>query len=122
MKKYRPYLTLPELKILHQSCPYPLLTIYLHRFIEDIESGVRESNYTPAPTMPQKLGFESLEVDSKTEKKHTRRYVLFKQWEVSGTLYMNDMQFSTVQEYRFENNLMTKQEENEYVDKLMLPK
>ena len=118
MKKYRPYLTLPELKILHQSCPSPPLTLYLHRYIQDIESGSRESNYTPAPSISQKLGFTPNEVDSKKDALLKRKKFMFDHWLVTGPKYMSEEELALVQEYRLENNLMSAKEEYEYVEGL----
>ena len=48
-KKYRPYLTLTELKHLHQlshqQSQISALTRYLGKYISDIESGYRVDNY-----------------------------------------------------------------------------
>ena len=118
MKKYRPYLTLSELKILHQSCPSPPLTLYLHRYIQDIESGARESNYTPVPTISQKLGFTPKDVDSKKDAILKRKIVLLNEWKTRGSTYMTEEQLALVQEYRLENNLMSAEEELEYVEEL----
>ena len=119
MKKYRPYLTLAELKILHQSCPSPSLTIYLHRYIQDIESGSRESNYVPVPTMSQKLGFTDFELSSKQDLAQKRKLFLYEHWAVTDPKYMTKEEISLVQEYRLENNLMTIQEEVDYVKELL---
>ena len=65
MKKYRPYFTLSELKTLrdfsHAHSPTSQLTLYLDRYILDIDSGYRKPNNVSEDPMAVKLGFEPKE-------------------------------------------------------------
>jgi hypothetical protein len=89
-KKYRPYLSLPELRhlvsVLTQHEPTSGLCRYLSRYLLDVESGFRAPNHTGAPTLEQRLGFASAE-----KTKH-----------------------ESEQQYRYDNDLMSPQEEYEY--------
>ena len=89
-KKYRPYLSLPELRhlvsVLTQVEPTSGLCRYLTRYLLDVESGYRSPNHIGAPSLEQKLGFQG---EAKT--KH-----------------------ESEQQYRYENDLMSPQEEYEY--------
>lgn len=77
-RKYRPYLTLSELKHLaglsRAHAPSAELTRYLDRYILDIDSGYRKENHVSKPTVAEKLGFgESSELTS-FEAEQLRRY------------------------------------------------
>jgi hypothetical protein len=89
-KKYRPYFTLPELRhlvlVLVQVEPTSSMCRYLQRYLLDVESGFRQPNHTGAPSLEQSLGFEK---ESRT--KH-----------------------ESEQQYRYDNDLMSQQEEYEY--------
>lgn len=89
-KKYRPYLSLPELRhlvsVLTQHEPTSGLCRYMSRYLLDVESGYRVANHTGAPSLEEKLGFAS---GAKT--KH-----------------------ESEQQYRYDNDLMSTQEEYEY--------
>lgn len=89
-KKYRPYFTLPELRhlvsVLIQTEPTSGLCRYLQRYLLDVESGFRQANHIGSGTLEQKLGFEQ---EPKTK-------------------------FESEQQYRYENDLMSPQEEYEY--------
>lgn len=89
-KKYRPYFTLPELRhlvsVLVQHEPTSSMCRYLQRYLLDVESGFRQANHVGLPSVEQSLGFEK---EAKT--KH-----------------------ESEQQYRYDNDLMSSQEEYEY--------
>ena len=89
-KKYRPYLSLPELRhlvsVLTQHEPTSGLCRYLSRYLLDVESGYRSANHTGPDSVEVKLGFASRE-----KTKH-----------------------ESEAQYRYDNDLMSKQEEYEY--------
>ena len=89
-KKYRPYFTLPELRhlvaVLVSTEPTSGLCRYLQRYLLDVESGYRTANHIGSGTLESKLGFSE---EPKT--KH-----------------------ESEQQYRYDNDLMSPQEEYEY--------
>lgn len=89
-KKYRPYFTLPELRhlvsVLLQHEPTASLSRYLSRYLLDIESGYRAANHVGSGSVAEKLGFES--------EPRTRH--------------------ESEAQYRYDNDLMSPQEEYEY--------
>lgn len=91
MKKYRPYFTLPELRhlvsVLVQAEPTSSLTRYLSRYLLDVESGYRAANHIGSGGVAEKLGFGDPESRTKHESE---------------------------QQYRYDNDLMSPQEEYEY--------
>ena len=90
-RKYRPYFTLAELSrirdVLSTAEPTSALSRYISRYILDIESGFRSANHTSAPSLEHKLGFAEPEAPTTHE---------------------------STQQYRYENDLMSPQEEYEY--------
>lgn len=60
-KKYRPYLTLEELKALQGFCascsPSGSLHRYISRYIDEIQNGYRKVNHTLKPDIAETLGF-----------------------------------------------------------------
>lgn len=103
--KYRPYFTLAELKELHSD--NTSLSIYLRRFIEDIEQGNRKVNHISKPSMAQKLEFELPDIDVSIAQ-------LLKLFAESGTANMREKQIEKVQQHRYENDMMDKEEEKEW--------
>lgn len=77
-RKYRPYLTLSELKYLRDlakdSAPAGQLTLYLDRYILDIDSGYRKENHVSKPTIQDKLGFSEPQELTNYEAEQLRRY------------------------------------------------
>ena len=68
-KKYRPYLTLEELKALQGFCatcsPSGSLHRYISRYIDEIQNGYRKVNHTLKPDIAETLGFiESARTDA----------------------------------------------------------
>ena len=81
-RKYRPYLSLPELKYLaslsHAHSPVSPLTRYLNRYVLDVESGYRKENHVQKPSMSEGLGFESRRSrgeQTKWEREQESRYL-----------------------------------------------
>ena len=89
-KKYRPYFTLPELRhlvaVLVSTEPTSSMCRYLRRSLHDIESGFRQANHIGSGTVAEKLGF--------SEEPRTRH--------------------ESEAQYRYDNDLMSPQEEYEY--------
>jgi len=89
-KKYRPYLSLPELRhvvsVLTQHEPTSALCRYFSRYLLDVESGYRSANHTGVDSVEVKLGFATRE-----KTKH-----------------------ESEQQYRYDNDLMSPTEEYEY--------
>lgn len=77
-RKYRPYLTLSELKHLaglsRAQAPSSELTRYLDRYILDIDSGYRKENHVSKPTIQDKLGFSEPQELTNYEAEQLRRY------------------------------------------------
>ena len=89
-KKYRPYFTLPELRhlvaVLVSTEPTSSMCRYLQRYLLDVESGYRTANHIGSGTVAEKLGF--------SEEPRTRH--------------------ESEAQYRYDNDLMSPQEEYEY--------
>lgn len=121
-QKFRPYFTLSELRALahytktartSEQYPAPPLDLirYLDRYILDIEQGLRKESMTLAPTMLDRLGLSDTPagagqsgqsaLDSKT---------LFAAWQANATLSVREI--IAVQQYRYENDLMSPTEES----------
>jgi hypothetical protein len=75
IKKYRPYLTLSELRLLQSSLEetpqkhkgHKILSRYLQKYISDIESGYRSSNHTLKPSLEEQLGIRESDPDETIE-------------------------------------------------------
>jgi hypothetical protein len=124
-KKYRPYLTLPNLEVISTSLKGSIgashpgsstetlsLIRYIDKYISDIKSGLRESNHTLAPSMEQKLGFSS-----NPSQQNSLGYSLeslLETYSSTGFTLLNSAQITIILEYRYENDLMSEQEEIQY--------
>lgn len=118
MKKYRPYFTLPELESISThlrmgSNPPHNLIRYVDKFISDIKEGYRKESHTlhPRPTLEESLGFKlpSLELESSHE---TPIEHLMEQYKESKFHGMSSSQIQRVQQYRYEHDLMSPDEES----------
>lgn len=124
MKKYRPYFTISELQTITdclKSHPTPTrlsLVQYLERFLLEINHGVRKESYipTPTPTISQKLGFEDTPIPVSTsltgEMAHQKHLI--------DPTHCTPKEIEAAMEYRYTNDLMSKDEENEYEKSLGL--
>lgn len=78
VKKYRPYFTLDELKVihgtLHEKNQVATLTRYVGRYIEDIEDGYRKESILTSASIEQKLGLVDPPTKPRNDKEQQRRY------------------------------------------------
>lgn len=78
-RKYRPYLTLTELKTLrdlsHSQSQSSTLTLYLDKYVSDIDSGFRKPNSISEPTMAESLGFTPPEEKTRHDAAQMNRYL-----------------------------------------------
>lgn len=123
-KKYRPYFTLPELKILQgslsasQNLGHVGIINYLSKYITDIESGYRKENHTLKPDMLSSLTESSPEPTQNVTDKVLSLLSRYKASYFSG---MTPAEISQVNQLRYENGLMTKDQEEEYESSLFSP-
>ena len=75
VKKYRPYLTIPELEQLIRDCSSISLKKYLAKFLRDIDTGYISPQITVNDSIEQKLGISPKERDSDYEIEQQRRYL-----------------------------------------------
>lgn len=111
-KKYRPYLTLPQLQLLKDSLSpadsvetsqtYAALAL----FIEQISLGLRKESIITASCKPKKLQTRSLE----------SLMILFSDSAYAG-MTLEEIELLT--NHRFNSDLMSPEEEAEYTAKLM---
>ena len=120
MKKYRPYFTLPELETISAhlrlgSNPPHNLIRYVDKFISDAREGYRKESHTlnPRPTLEESLGFKlpSLDLESSPSSHEIPIETLMEQYKVSGFSGMSSAQILRVQQYRYENDMMSPDEE-----------
>lgn len=119
MKKYRPYFTLPELETISAhlrlgSNPPHNLIRYIDKFISDAKEGYRKESHTlnPRPTLEESLGFKlpSLDLESSPSPQDSIE-ALMEQFKVSWFRGMSSSQIMRVQQYRYENDMMSPEEE-----------
>jgi hypothetical protein len=121
-KKYRPYLSLPEMEkitaVLTKHSPEQIdLIRYLSQYCSDIRSGYRKANHVNLLTLEQKLELEDLTPLSTTSLESSLQSaasakVLWHRW-VNNEL-VTPAELEIVQKYRYENDLMTPEQETEY--------
>jgi len=121
-KKYRPYFTLTELKIIQgalsssQNLGYVGIINYLSKYITDIESGYRRENIVLKPDL-----LESLTEPDKiilSQDQTIRAMDLLQRYKDSYFAGMTPAEISQVNQLRYENGLMTKEQEEEYESSL----
>lgn len=119
-KKYRPYFTLPELKEILDACKFsgsPKLIPsikYLETYILGINSGLRQPNHTLKPSLGDMIS-------GKQDSSYTGRPIstLMILYSDSGYSGMTLPEISATQEYRFDNDLMSPEEELHYSQTLL---
>lgn len=119
--KYRPYFSLQELELLssllqkHRPIEKGIIR-YLSKYISDIKDGLREPNHVNQPTLVESLGMgfdESTQIASKA----LVGKECFDLW--NNNIPLSPAQITLVLEYRYENNLMSLEEEEAYERNLM---
>ena len=115
-KKYRPYFSIPELECIlsHLKTGEPSqeklgLIRYLDRFLLDCQRGYRKESHTLMPTLAQKMELESLPPESDPKK-------LYQSWlDCNQKFYVfTGDQIRLIQQYRYENDIMTPAEESQF--------
>jgi hypothetical protein len=126
-KKFRPYFTSQELSIII-SClkknPTPetlAISKYLETFNIKINTGIIQSQLTLAPTMEEKLGFIDTQDDdiNNPNRLPALRLAAYLKWQ-RDPKSVTILELSRVMQYRYENDLMTQEEEIEYEKKFMV--
>ena len=117
-KKYRPYFTLTELKIIQgslsssQNLGYVGIINYLSKYITDIESGYRRENHTLKPDLLESLTQSASE--NLTQDQTQKALDLLSRYRAGYFSGMTPAEISQVNQLRYENGLMTKEQEEEY--------
>lgn len=120
-EKFRPYFTASELltviAALKSHTPYPAqLVRYLETFAIKIERGVVIPAHTVQPSIEQKLGLAAPDNPPTS----VNLSVLVTNYEMfpADRHKLTPRQLEAVQQYRFENDRMSPQEERDYVSSL----
>lgn len=116
-KKYRPYFTLSELEHITQCVksnnPLNLSLIqYLDKYILDIKSGHRQENHTLKPTISESLGFTRPESPNDSINPELLLQIYHRD---SGFKSLSIREIKILQKYRYENDLMSPEEESTYL-------
>lgn len=123
--KYRPVLTESMLKECYTCCPHGSETKeYLRKFLLRINIGMTTPGYIPTPAHSKATVFNSLGF----AEPEFPKLKLYADWEpeklyaryLQDPLSINVEEHEIVQTYRFENDLMSSEEEAEFQKKLFL--
>ena len=114
MKKFRPYFTLPELEVISSALkssqsPQIGLIRYVDKFISDIQNGYRKENHTLKPSLEESLGFSK-----PSETSYVSIEYLMEVYEKTGFQSMTPGQILKIQLHRYENDLMSSEEETAF--------
>ena len=116
--KYRPYLTPEELEHIISALKTNSSNVSLIRYLEDFTFRIdRESikpNLTLAPTMEEKLDLGSKMGQPSL---HQLKVVAYTKWLINPSK-CNSLEIARVLMYRYENDLMSPEEETEYESKI----
>lgn len=74
-RKYRPYFTLAELRVLESEVSTHSLKRYLYRFIRDIDEGFIDAAITVVDPIEVQLGMRKGDDKTAYEKEQNRRYL-----------------------------------------------
>lgn len=117
-KNYRPYFTVEELtevtRCVATSSSNTKLIGYLRLFLSKIENEQVSVQYTNAPTLVEKLDLDSPPM--KTDLK-ALRLSAYNKW-LSNPASCSLVEHTRAQMYRYENDLMSPEEESDYEKKL----
>jgi hypothetical protein len=117
-KKYRPYFTLQELKKIQEAISNASvsdLTLagiynYLYKYISDIEHGLRKENHVLQPSIEEKLGFS--EPNQSNPPAIGTPEQLYNRWKLNQL--MSPAELTIIQQYMYENDLMSPEQERDY--------
>jgi hypothetical protein len=119
--KFRPYLTPPELETIINSlkttCSNPHLIHYLEGFKGKIDLGITSPNLTLTPKvgMMERLGLNEPDLDSLTLTPIDKRLQAYNKWAKDpAKCSPKEIEFCHI--YRFENDLMSPEEEQIYLE------
>ena len=118
--KYRPYLTLPELDIIISSLKIsgsnPHLIHYLEGFKSKIDLGITSPNLTltPRPGVMERLELGDTGDSTVSISIETKRSNAYTKW-LSSPLKCSPYEIELTHLYRFENDLMSPEEESIYL-------
>ena len=118
--KYRPYLTLPELDIIISSLKIsgsnPHLIHYLEGFKAKIDLGITSPNLTltPRPTLNDRLELGDTGYSTVSISIETKRANAYTKW-LSSPQACTAHEIELTHLYRFENDLMSPEEESIYL-------
>lgn len=124
--KYRPYLTPAELEIiitaLKTTSSNPHLIHYLEGYKGKIDLGINSPNLTltPRPTLIDKLGLEDSSPDAPIANLSDKRAAAFLKWSQNPTI-CTPHEIELTHLYRFENDLMSTEEETIYLESQGVP-
>jgi hypothetical protein len=111
--KFRPYLTSQELTLilncLKQNGSNPGLVHYLSGFQDKITVGKIAPQLVTKPTISDKLGLSTSLTDNLTEQRHSA----YLKWKESPSK-CSIQELARARMYRYENDLMSTEEESEY--------
>lgn len=120
-QKFRPYFSPAELQEIIRclkTAPTtsPSLLRYLESFNLKITHETIQPQYTSKPSLEDRLGVSSSQ--SSPSSQQPTKEELYEAWKISPTSLL-PKQIAIVQQYRYENSLMSPDEETAYVDSLM---
>lgn len=108
------------IKEIYSNLPEGVTKNYFKSYIIKIDSGLLNPGYvnTGLNKIENKLGFSDMSEQSQTKPDFiTKRLDAYNKW-LQDPLQITESEFDLVQTYRYENSLMTKEEEVEYENKL----
>lgn len=118
-QKFRPYLSIPELReivgALKQVSGNLILISYLESQIYKASSGLNQAQYTPTPrpTIQTKLGFGESPAASLTVSLGELKTAAYNKW-LSSPVSCTIQELARARMYRYENDLMSPEEESDY--------
>ena len=120
--KYRPVLTEDMMRECYGSLPEGDTKEYFRKFLLKIGAGLTVAGYVaqnkPTPNSAESLGFSETSTSTSTSYNRAKAEALYHKW-MEDSLLVTESEFELVQTYRFENDLMSAEEEAEYTAKLI---
>lgn len=129
-KKYRPYFSLSELHLLLDACAtqagkspaHASMHSYLYKYIRDIDDGLRKENHITKPTILQSLELDEGESTVNNTNPYTKTpEQCYAEYVLRGSTYigLSPARIATIQQYRYENDLFSPEEEAEYENSIL---